>query len=167
MCGGVFGGLHAARAFESGAGGHRRSSRAHSRRSDVFSFLFAAAVSGPQAVRCMLEDFEACIAHLACQPSVRKDIRTANLLERLFAQERRRTKTIHSFFGERPVLKLMYASVIRASDSWRGVRIGELELGQLERPRDQLINHHKEATKNPTTESPGSAPSPFYSKNRT
>lgn len=121
----------------------------------------------PTAVRCFLEDFEACIAHLACPPAVRKVIRTANLLERLFEEERRRTRTIHSFFGERPVLKLMYASVIRASDSWRGIRIGELELGQLERLRDQLIDKHKEATKKPKAESPGSAPSPFYSKDRT
>jgi putative transposase len=121
----------------------------------------------PTAVRCFLEDFEACIAHLACPPSVRKVIRTARLLERLFEEERRRTKTIHSFFGERPVLKLMYASVIRASDNWRGIRIGELEIGQLERLREQLINKHKEATTKPKAESQSSAPSPFYSKDRT
>ncbi|TLN19866.1 IS256 family transposase [bacterium] len=121
----------------------------------------------PTAVRCLLEDFEACIAHLACPPSVRKVIRTANLLERLFEEERRRTKTIHSFFGERPVLKLMYASVIRASDTWRGIRIGELEYGQLERLREQLIEKHREATKTPKNEDAGSAPSPFYSTDRT
>jgi putative transposase len=62
----------------------------------------------PTAVRCLVEDFEACIAHLSCPPSLRKVILTSNLLERLFEEERRRTTTIHSFLGERPVLKLMY-----------------------------------------------------------
>jgi transposase-like protein len=32
-------------------------------------------------------------------------IRTTNLLERLFLEERRRTKIIPNVFGERPVLK--------------------------------------------------------------
>jgi transposase-like protein len=114
----------------------------------------------PTAVRCFVEDFEACIAHLSCSPSLRKVIRTPNLLERLFEEERRRTKTIHPFFGERPVLKLMYASVIRASDTWRGVKMGELERGQLERLREQLTEKHREATK---ATKQGSAPKSVYS----
>jgi transposase-like protein len=52
----------------------------------------------------------ACIAHLRLPFNRRKVIRTTNLLERLFGEERRRTKVIANFFGERPVLKLMYAS---------------------------------------------------------
>jgi hypothetical protein len=48
-----------------------------------------------------------------------------NLLERLFLEERRRTKIIPHAFGERPVLKLMYAAVIRAADRWRGLTVGE------------------------------------------
>jgi hypothetical protein len=42
-------------------------------------------------------------------------IRTTNLLERLFLEERRRTKIIPHAFGERPVSKRMYAAVIRAA----------------------------------------------------
>jgi hypothetical protein len=38
----------------------------------------------------------------------------ANLLERLFGEERRRTKVIPHAFGERAVLKLMYAALIPA-----------------------------------------------------
>ena len=98
---------------------------------------------------------------------LRKVIRTSNLLERLFEEERRRTKTINSFFGERPVLKLMYASVIRASDTWRGVHIGELERGQLERLREQLIEKHREATKAAKPAKHGSTPQPVYSNHRT
>jgi transposase-like protein len=46
-------------------------------------------------------------------------IRTTNLLERLFGEERRRTKVIPHAFGERAVLKLMYAALIRAAERWR------------------------------------------------
>ena len=43
-----------------------------------------------------------------------------------------------NLFGERPVLKLMYSAVIRASDSWRGVKITEFESAQLSKLREQL-----------------------------
>jgi hypothetical protein len=33
-------------------------------------------------------------------------------------------------FGERPVLKLMYAAVIRAADRWRGITVSEFEQRQ-------------------------------------
>ncbi len=57
----------------------------------------------PTAVNCFLDDFEACIAHLKLPLAHRKATRTTNLLERLFGQERRRTKTISHAFGERAV----------------------------------------------------------------
>ena len=63
----------------------------------------------------------------------RKVIRTTNLLERLFLEERRHTKIIPH--AERPVLKLMYAAVIRAADRWPGITVGEFEGGRL---RDSL-----------------------------
>jgi len=34
-------------------------------------------------------------------------------------------------FGERPVLKLMYAAVTRAAECWRGITVGEYEQRQL------------------------------------
>src|SRR5262249_24393240 len=54
--------------------------------------------------------YEACIAHLRFPLAHRRSIRTTNLLERLFGEERRRTKVIPHAFGERAVLKLMYAA---------------------------------------------------------
>src|SRR6516164_3974889 len=62
---------------------------------------------------------------------VRRAIRTTNLLERLFGEERRRTKVIPHAFGERAVLKLMYAALVRAAEHWRGIRITEFEQRQL------------------------------------
>ena len=77
----------------------------------------------------------------------RRVIRTTNLLERLFLEERRRTKIIPHAFGERPVLKLMYAAVIRAADRWRGLTVGEFEQRQLRAIRDELNRAHAERTK--------------------
>src|SRR5262249_27089572 len=72
----------------------------------------------------------------------RRVIRTTNLLERLFLEERRRTKIIPHAFGERPVLKLMYAAVIRAAERWRGIQVGEFEQRQLRAIRDELNRAH-------------------------
>jgi putative transposase len=96
----------------------------------------------PAVVACFRDDFEACIAHLRFPLQHRKVIRTTNLLERLFLEERRRTKIIPHAFGERPVLKLMYKAVIRAADRWRGITVGEFEQRQLRAIRDELNRAH-------------------------
>ena len=100
----------------------------------------------PSATACFLDDFEACIAHLRLPIAHRRVIRTTNLLERLFGEERRRTKVIPHAFGERPVLKLMYAALIRASQTWRRVVISEFELKQIEELRNELEKEFKERT---------------------
>jgi site-specific recombinase XerD len=64
--------------------------------------------------------------------------------KRLFLEERRRTKIIPHAFGERAVLKLMYASLIRASETWRRVVISEFELKQLDQLREDLGRRHAE-----------------------
>jgi transposase-like protein len=96
----------------------------------------------PAVVKCFTDDFEACIAHLRFPLRHRKVIRTTNLLERLFLEARRRTKVIPHAFGERPVLKLLYAAVIRAADRWRGLTIGEFEQRQLRVIREELTRAH-------------------------
>ena len=65
-------------------------------------------------------------------------IPVTNLLERLFGEERRRTKVIPHAFRERAVLKLMYAALIRAADRWRGIRITEFEQHQLRAIREEI-----------------------------
>jgi transposase-like protein len=100
----------------------------------------------PSATKCFLDDFDACIAHLQPPISHRRATRTTNMLERLFGEERRRTKVIPHAFGERPVLKLMYAALIRASETWKNIVITELELKQLERLRELLNERHVERT---------------------
>ena len=64
----------------------------------------------PSATACFMDDFEACIAHLRMPITHRRAIRTTNLLERFFVEERRRLKIIPNAFGEKAVLKLMFAA---------------------------------------------------------
>jgi len=120
----------------------------------------------PTAVRCFVEDFEACIAHLHCPPEHRRIVRTTNLLERLFGEERRRMRAAGHFFGgERPVLKLMYAAVIRAADAWRGIAITDFQKAQLERLMQQNQDQLRDDVK-PVVET-DSAAEVIYSRNRT
>ncbi len=65
-----------------------------------------------------------------------------SLLERLFLEARRLTKVVPHAFGEQPILKLLYAAVIRATDRWRGLVIGEFEQRQLRTIRDELNQAH-------------------------
>jgi putative transposase len=100
----------------------------------------------PSATACFLDDFEACVSYLQLPMAHRRATRTTNLLERLFGEERRRTKIIPHAFGERAVLKLMYAALIRASETWWRVVISEFELKQLEQLREHLNTRHAERT---------------------
>ncbi len=93
---------------------------------------------------CFLDDFEACIAHLMMPVNHRRAIRTTNLLERLFVEERRRLKIIPNAFGEKPVLKLMFAAMTRAAERWRPIRITAFEQRQMEAVRKDL-DHQYEA----------------------
>ncbi|MGH6802848.1 MAG: IS256 family transposase [Methyloceanibacter sp.] len=121
----------------------------------------------PSAVACLDDDFEACIAHLRFPLVHRRAIRTTNLLERLFGEERRRTKVIPHAFGERAVLKLMYAALIRAAERWRGLRMTEFEQRQLKALRDELDRAHAERTAPGVNANVTASPTRLSSKNRT
>ncbi len=97
----------------------------------------------PSALACFLDDFEACIAHLMMPVGHRKAIRTTNLLERLFLEERRRLKIIPNAFGEKAVLKLMFGAMIRAAERWRNIRITEFERRQMAAVRNELDERYE------------------------
>ena len=92
----------------------------------------------PSAMKSFQDDWEACIAYLRCPHVHHKRIRTTNLLERSFGEQRRRTKVIPRFFTERSCLKLVFATVWRASQRWQGVKMSELERQQLRLLRREL-----------------------------
>ncbi|MCI0410115.1 MAG: IS256 family transposase, partial [Acidobacteria bacterium] len=77
----------------------------------------------PSAMECLERDLEECVTYLLFPVEHRKRIRTTNLLERTFAESRRRTKVIPRFPGERACLTLIFAALITAAEQWRGVRM--------------------------------------------
>ena len=121
----------------------------------------------PSAVLCFEDDFEAATAHLRFPVAHRKVIRTMNLLERLFVKERRRTKIIANTFGERPVLNLMCAAIIRATETWREIGASAFERRQLEAIREELDEAHRRRQASAVSaQSAKKSPSSFSSKNR-
>jgi transposase-like protein len=121
----------------------------------------------PSAVACLDDDFEACIAHLRFPLGHRRAIRTTNLLERLFGEARRRTKVIPHAFGERAVLKLMYAALIRAAERWRGIKITEFEQRQLRAIRSELDDEFTTRNAPAMREPPTASPTRLSSNDRT
>ena len=97
----------------------------------------------PSAVACFEDDFEACIAHLKFPVTHRKAIRSTNLLERLLEEDRRRTKVLPHAFGERPMVKIMFAATIRASQKWRKLKVTNFEREQLRQLREQMNEQFK------------------------
>jgi transposase-like protein len=113
----------------------------------------------PSAVKCFLDDFEACIAHLRFPIAHRRVIRTTNLLERLFGEKRRRMKIVANAFGERAVLKLIYAALIRASEIWRGIQVEPFQTKQLEAVASALDAEHRRRHEPTRTKSEAVSPS--------
>lgn len=85
----------------------------------------------PAACRCLSEDLEALLGILALPWRHRKFVRTTNLIERSFVEERRRTKTLPRFFTEKSCLKLVHATLIRAAARWQRIKITALEMEQI------------------------------------
>ncbi len=81
----------------------------------------------PRAVNSLYDDLEATLNHLKMPVIHRKYIRTTNLIERSFGEEKRRSKVIPRYFDEKSALKLAYATLWRASQRWRRVRFTEVE----------------------------------------
>jgi len=86
----------------------------------------------PSAVACFADDLEASLAHLKLPTLHHKSIRTTNLVERGFEEERRRSKVIPKFRTEKECLKLVFATLWRASQRWLKVKFTDIERKQLE-----------------------------------
>jgi putative transposase len=89
----------------------------------------------PRAVKCFCEDLDACLTHLKFPETHRRVIRTGNLIERAFGEQKRRTKVIPRFFDEKSCLKLAYGSLIRASERFQRVKMNIRDIQTLEAMR--------------------------------
>jgi transposase-like protein len=92
----------------------------------------------PEACRCLLDDGKASLNHLYLPPRHQQYVRTSNLVERAFEEERRRTKVIPQVWDEGGLVKLVFAVLIRVSDRWGKKCFSEFEQQQIRNLRRQL-----------------------------
>jgi len=103
---------------------------------DRFTSTFAGEY--PAAVACFQDDLDALLAIHQVPVRHRTRVRTTNLAERSFEEERRRTKVIPRLMDEKAAMKLVFATMIRAAARWCRVSISDLERHQLKLLRIQL-----------------------------
>jgi putative transposase len=107
----------------------------------------------PEACRCLIDDIDASLNHLIVPPRHRQYVRTTNLVERSFVEERRRTKTIPHIWDEHSLLKLVFGTLIRVSDRWAQPSFSTFEEHMIKQLRNELLDEHEsvEAQRTPRT----------------
>lgn len=97
----------------------------------------------PGMIKCFTEDLQACLTHLKYPEGHRQHIRTTNLIERAFEEEKRRTKIIPQHQNEKGAIGLVFSVLIRASYSWNRVKMSDLELSELRHLRSFITKDNK------------------------
>jgi transposase-like protein len=92
----------------------------------------------PAAMQTFSEDLDACLVQLRYPSGHRRYIRTTNLIERAFEEEKRRTKIIPQHVHEKGAIGLVFAVLWRASISWQRIQMTQLELTQLKHIRNLI-----------------------------
>jgi putative transposase len=106
----------------------------------------------PEACRCLLDDAEASLNHLEVPQRHQQYVRTSNLAERAFVEERRRTKVIPHLQDERSLVQLVFAVLIRVSEKWNKKSFSALEQQQIRRLRQQRqLDEQEESIGDPIT----------------
>jgi putative transposase len=108
----------------------------------------------PEACRCLLDDGEASLNHLYIPQRHQQYVRTSNLAERAFEEERRRTKVIPHLWDEGSVTKLVFAVLIRVSERWGKKCFSEFEQQQIRSLRRRLKLDEQEVTSPPLPTEP-------------
>jgi transposase-like protein len=107
----------------------------------------------PEACRCLLDDAEASLNPLEVPQRHQQYVRTSNLAERAFVEERRRTKVIPHLLDERSLVQLVFAVLIRVSDRWGKKCFSEFEQQQIRSLRKRLkLDEQEGKMSEPTTE---------------
>ena len=105
----------------------------------------------PEACRCLKDDAEASLNHLYLPVRHRQYVRTTNLVERSFVEERRRTKTIPHLWDEKSLIKLVFATLIRVSDRWSKRQFSQLEENTIIRLRNQILDENQKINEDTIT----------------
>jgi transposase-like protein len=107
----------------------------------------------PAAIRCLEDDLDALLAIHRIPVRHRVNVRTTNLVERSFVEERRRTKVIPRLLDEKSAMKLVFATLIRTAQRWSRIAVSDLERHQLRLLRQELgIDPPPTSNKDKTTE---------------
>src|SRR5262245_13707218 len=107
----------------------------------------------PEACRCLLDDAKASLNHLSVPQRHQQYVRTSNLAERAFEEERRRTKVIPHLGTEGSLVKLVFAVLMRVSERWGKKCFSEFEQQQIRSLRRRLkLDEQEVSTPNSTTE---------------
>jgi len=105
----------------------------------------------PAACRCLLDAAEASLNHLYVPQRHQQYVRTSNLAERAFEEERRRTKVIPHLWDEGSVVKRVFAVLIRLSERWGKKCCSEFEQQQIRSLRRRRKLDEQEVTSAPPT----------------
>jgi transposase-like protein len=92
----------------------------------------------PEACRCLCDDRQASLNHLKVPLRHQQYVRTSNLAERAFEEERRRTKVIPHLWDEASLVKLVFGTLIRVSERWGKKQYSEFEQQQIRALRKEL-----------------------------
>ena len=92
----------------------------------------------PSLIKAFQEDLEALLNHLKLPWPHRINVRTTNLIERSFVEEKRRTKIIPSKLTEKALLKLVFSVLIRASKRWAKIKFSKTDIFLLDQLRKNL-----------------------------
>jgi transposase-like protein len=92
----------------------------------------------PELCRCLLDDADASLNHLEVPQRHQQYVRTSNLVERAFVEERRRTKVIPHLWTEGSLVHLVFGVLIRVSDRWSKKCFSEFEQQQIRSLRERL-----------------------------
>jgi transposase-like protein len=92
----------------------------------------------PELCCCLLDDAAASLNPLAVPQRHHQYVRTSNLVERAFVEERRRPKVIPHLWTEGSLVHLVFGVLIRVSDRWGKKCLSEFEQQQIRSLREQL-----------------------------
>jgi transposase-like protein len=98
----------------------------------------------PEACRCLQEDSEALYNHIRVPERHRQYVRTTNLIERTFVEQRRRTKVTGHMWDEKSMLKLVFAVLWRVSEQWAQPSFSIIEETMIKRLRNQILNENED-----------------------
>ena len=93
----------------------------------------------PEMIRCFTDDLSSCLVQLKFPMTHRRIIRTTNLIERAFVEEKRRTKIIPCHQNEKGMMNLVFGVLIRASRNWNKVKMTETDFTLLRNIRKIIL----------------------------